>query len=338
MDLERHHEKQEGKIGRTGAVKSMEAQEQLKVDVLIPVYKPDRRFSRLLQMLGRQTCKVNRIIVINTERQYWNEKGYQSVPGLEVHHISKREFDHGGTRNLAAGYSDGDVMIFMTDDAVPCDQYLVERLVEALGKKGPNGEDMAMAYARQVPDKDCRTIERYTRTFNYPLKGRIKTLNDLPELGIKTYFASNVCCAYSREIFQKTGGFVDRAIFNEDMVYAAGVIKAGYGIAYAAEAKVIHSHNMTLKGQFQRNFDLAVSQAQHPEVFGDLPSEGEGIRLVKDTALWLLRTGRFWLIPVLVVSSGCKYMGYRMGKKYEKLPAAVILRCTMNKEYWRNRA
>lgn len=308
---------------------------QPKVDVLIPVYRPDRRFSRLLQMLGQQTYRVSRIIVINTEKQYWNEEGYKSVPGLEVHHISKKEFDHGATRNLAAGYSDGEVMIFMTDDAVPCDRYLVERLVGALEQEGPGGETIAMAYARQVPDKDCRVVERYTRAFNYPSKGRIKTLEDLPELGIKTYFASNVCCAYRKNIFEENGGFAGRAIFNEDMVYAAGVMQAGYGIAYAAEARVIHSHNMTFKGQFRRNFDLAVSQAQHPEVFADLPSEGEGIRLVKDTAIWLLRTGRLWLIPVLVVSSGCKYMGYRMGKQYRRLPKSVILRCTMNREYWR---
>ena len=77
-----------------------------------------------------------------------------------------------------------------------------------------------------------------------------------------------------------------------------------------------------------------MSLAYHPEVFGGLASEGEGIRLVKDTALWLLRTGRFWLIPMLVLSSGCKYMGYCMGKQYRKLPRPVILRCTMNREYW----
>ena len=312
----------------------MERQYQPKVDVLIPVYRPGKRFSRLLQMLEKQTYKVERIIVINTEKRYWNEEGYRAVSGLEVHHISKSEFDHGAARNLAAGHSGADIMIFMTDDAVPRDKYLVERLVDALGEKGPQGEIVAMAYARQVPDKDCGAIERYARNFNYPRQSRVKTQKDLGELGIKTYFASNVCCAYRKEIFEEQGGFVDRAIFNEDMVYAAKVIGAGYGVAYAAKAKVVHSHNMTFPEQFKRNFDLAVSQAQHPEVFENLPSEGEGIRLVKNTAAWLVRTGRWWLIPVLIVSSGCKYMGYRMGKRYESLPRSLVLRWTMNKEYW----
>lgn len=307
------------------------------VDVLIPVYKPGRRFARLLQMLQKQTYKVNRIIVMNTEKRYWNEDGYKAVRGLEVHHVSKAEFDHGATRNTAAGYSGADVMIFMTDDAVPYDKYLVEKLVKALEQEGSQGQQAAMAYARQLPDKDCRTIERHTRAFNYSGKGAVKTLNDLPGLGIKTYFASNVCCAYRRDIFVKNGGFADSAIFNEDMVYAAGVLKAGYAVVYEAEAKVIHSHNLSPGGQFRRNFDLAVSQAEHPEVFSGLRSEGEGIRLVKDTAAWLLRTGRFWLLPSLIISSGCKYMGYRTGKMYKKLPEAMILRCTGNREYWKRK-
>ena len=42
------------------------------VDVLIPVYKPDRRFSRLLTMLQKQTLAPDRIIVMNTEKSYWN--------------------------------------------------------------------------------------------------------------------------------------------------------------------------------------------------------------------------------------------------------------------------
>ncbi len=60
----------------------MERQYQPKVDVLIPVYRPDKRFSRLLQMLEKQTYKVERIIVINTEKRYWNEEGYRAVRGL----------------------------------------------------------------------------------------------------------------------------------------------------------------------------------------------------------------------------------------------------------------
>ncbi|MDO4266841.1 MAG: glycosyltransferase [Eubacteriales bacterium] len=304
------------------------------VDVIIPVYKPDRKFGRLLKMLAEQTYPVNRIIVMNTERAYWNDEAYRGTPGLEVHHLSKEEFDHGGTRNLGAWYSEAPVMVFMTDDAVPQDRYLIERLVEALEQTGPSGEVVAEAYARQVPAKDCRTVERYVRAFNYPEESRIKTKADLPQLGIKTYFASNVCCAYKKEIFNRLEGFVNHTLFNEDMLYAAEAVKAGYAVAYAAEAKVIHSHNLTPLKQLHRNFDMAVSQADHPEIFDGVPSEGEGIRMIKTVAARLLKTGRFWLLPELVLSSAGKYLGYRLGKNYRRLPKKAVLWCSTNDSYW----
>ena len=61
----------------------------------------------------------------------------------------------------------------------------------------------------------------------------------------------------------------------------------GYAVAYAADAKVIHSHNYSCMQQFHRNFDLGVSQAEHPEVFEGIKSESEGIKLVKQTAAHL---------------------------------------------------
>lgn len=304
------------------------------VAVLVPTYRPDKKFSRLLQMLGRQTYPVKQLIIMNTDRSLWNEGGYDGIPGLEVHHVAKEAFDHGGTRRQGMRYVRADVCICMTQDAVPADEYLVERLVEALAWK--MDDPVAVAYARQLPDKDCRVIERYTRSFNYPEKSFVKTEADLPKLGIKTYFCSNVCAAYNMDIYNRMDGFVPKTIFNEDMLYAAEVIDAGYGIAYAAKARVIHSHNYSCIQQLRRNFDLAVSQADHPEVFGKLKSEGEGIRMVKQTAKYLCGQKKWYLLPELVVQSGCKYMGYLLGKRYRRLPKGVIRRLTMNRDYWGN--
>ncbi len=304
------------------------------VDVIIPVYKPDKTFSRLLQMLTKQTYPIGQIIVMNTERAYWNDKGYGGIPELKVYHVAKQDYDHGETRNIGASHSTADLMIFMTDDAVPADNRLVEYLVKAFEGRGAEGQTVAVAYGRQIPTKDCRLIEQMSRAFNYPGESLLKTRKDLKQLGIKTYFASNVCCAYRRDIFLKQGGFVHPTIFNEDMIYAAGVIQAGYGVMYVADARVIHSHNLSGRQQLRRNFDLAVSQADHPEVFDGIPSEGEGIRMVKQIAMGIIRTGRPWLLVPLVFGSGCKYLGYFLGKRYKKLPAWMVRQLTSNLEYW----
>ena len=168
-------------------------------------------------------------------------------------------------------------------------------------------------------------------------KSRIKSAEDVTELGIKTYFCSNVCAIYRRNIYLAAGGFVKHTIFNEDMICAGNMIQKGYKIAYAADARVVHSHNYSGKEQFKRNFDLAVSQAQHPEIFQAVSSENEGVKLVKKTADYLIQKKYYWLLPRLIWQSGCKYLGYRFGKKYRILPRRVILRCTSNKNYWQEK-
>ena len=316
-------------------------EKKLLVDVIIPVYKPKKKLKHLLAMLAAQTYPIHQVILINTERQYWNEEEMSAVIpdnlDVVVRHISKQEFDHGATRHLGMEMSKGDIAVCMTDDAVPADKELISHLVRAFKQTGPEGETVIEAYARQLPDKDCGFVERYTRSFNYPETSRIKTAKDLEKLGIKTFFASNVCCAYRRDLYFKQGGFIRKTIFNEDMIFAGKAIQDGSAIAYAADAKVIHSHNYTGIQQFKRNFDLAVSQADHPEIFDGIRSESEGIRLVKTTACYLLKRGKVWLIPDLVIKSGFKYLGYRMGKQYKKLPKAVVFQCTMNPEYWNKR-
>ncbi len=306
----------------------------MKVDIIIPVYKPDKTFFELIDKLEKQTLPVHKIILMNTEEKYFEKLMYgkrfiETYHNIDVYHLSKKEFDHGRTRNKGVKKSDADIFIMMTQDAIPADDGLVEKLVQALEQP-----DVVSAYARQLPKEDCGIIEAYTRGFNYPEQSMVKSKQDLNKLGIKTYFCSNVCCAYRRDIFEQLGGFINHAIFNEDMVYAAKVIQMDYKIAYVAEACVLHSHNYTCGQQFHRNFDIGVSQADHPEVFADVPSEGEGIRSVKATMKYLKAQKKGKLIPRLILQSGCKYMGYLLGKHYKHLPGKLVLRCTMNRDYW----
>ena len=307
----------------------------MKVDVIIPTFRPGRRFLDLLEGLEKQTVPVNRIIVKNTDREELEKR--ISVPQLLrehpkvlLSHVAREEFDHGATRREGVSESDADIFVCMTQDALPADEYLIENLTGALLQR----EDVAAAYARQLPEEDCAPIERYTRSFNYPEGDRIRTKADLPKLGIRTFYCSNVCAAYRRDLYDSLGGFVSPTIFNEDMIYAAGAVRAGYAIAYAASARVIHSHNYTLGQLFSRNFDLGVSHAQYPEIFSEVPPEGEGAKLVKQTAVWLLRTHPLQL-PRLFLQSAAKLAGFRLGIQYRRLPAGLVRRCSMQKTYWK---
>ena len=327
------------------------------IDVIIPVYRPGEDLVALLNRLYAQTVEIHKIILVETldkeEKTSMEEEtsaeGAESMESetsaeeaetslllhlqkkykkIELYSVKKEDFDHGMTRRMAVEKSDADIFVMMTQDALPADRKLIEKLT------APLTGDIAVSYARQLPRKNCRAIERFTRRFNYPEESLLKGKENLQVLGIKTYFCSDVCAAYRREIYEKLGGFVEKAIFNEDMLFAAKAVEAGYKIMYAAEARVLHSHNYSISQQFRRNFDLGVSQAEHPEVFKKVPSEKEGGRMVKKTTEYLFTTGKVFLIPYFYLQCMGKYAGYFLGKHYKMLPAETIKKCTANEAYW----
>ena len=308
--------------------------EKREVDVIIPTFRPDEGLITLLELLEQQTLSPVRIIIIDTEddnsRLFFEKQQLTKRFSLvELYHISPEQFDHGKTRDLGVGYSEAPFFLCMTQDAVPKDNKLLEELWKSF-----EDPKVAVAYGRQLPRKGADVLESYTREFNYPAVSGIKSKADLQRLGIKTYFCSNVCAMYRRSIYNSLGGFIKKTIFNEDMIYAAAAIQAGYKIQYQAAAEVIHSHHYTGLQQLRRNFDLGVSQADHPQIFAKLPSEKEGKRLVAGTINYLRQKKKSYLIPLFFYQSGCKYLGYRLGKAYKALPKGWIKKLSMNPNYW----
>ena len=302
----------------------------MEVDVLIPVYRPDGKLTELLKRLKMQNYPIHRVILMNTEEKHFPVELTGIWDRVEVYHLAKEEFDHGGTRDRGVRMSTADLVVCMTQDAMPADETLIEELVKPF-----DDPEVWAAYARQLPNEDCREVEKYTRSFNYPEQSMVKTKEDLDRLGIKTFFCSNVCAAWRREKYLELGGFVKHTIFNEDMILAGTMIKQGGKIAYCAKAKVIHSHNYSAFQQFHRNFDLAVSQTMYPEVFGGIRSESEGIKLVKKSLSYCIKIGKPWLMIQVVTQSAGKLLGYKMGQRYRSLPMWLILRCTMSPSFWR---
>ncbi len=300
------------------------------VDVLIPVYEPDESFEKLLKMLSNQTVRPEKIILMVTEGSHEVALDEQNDSKIEIHRLQKTEFDHAGTRNAAVSFSDAELVLFMTQDAVPEDVHFIEELVEGMEQD----EKIAVSYARQLVKKDTKPIERLIRRFNYPEESRMKSLEDLEALGIKTYFCSDVAAVYRREIFTELGGFETPAVFNEDMVFAAKAVKAGYKVYYNAEARVVHAHNLKLMEQFRRNFDVGASQADHPEVFEEISSESEGGKLFKTVSKGLVKLGRWYLLPYFILQCGAKFIGFRLGKRYPKLKPGFVKKCSSNRAYW----
>ncbi len=302
------------------------------VDLIMLTYRPDGKCRKSLERIDQQTVRPSHIYLINTEEALFPAELRQWADGRQdvtVVHIKKEEFDHGGTRRYAMTLSTAPYALLMTQDAVPAQNDLVEELLGEM-----QNVQTGVAYARQLCGSLEGEVERYTRRFNYPPGRQVKTKSQIDTMGIKAFFCSDVCALYRKSAYELCGGFLPRAIFNEDMVMAYRLLQHGYQIVYAAQARVIHSHHYTAGQQFHRNFDLGVSQRMNWDVFGSIHSESEGVKLVKKTTAFLLQQGKVWLIPSLIWSSAAKYLGYQLGRHYDRLPLWLVRRCTMSPGFW----
>ena len=318
----------------------------MNIQVIIPVYKPDDKLIKLIERLKTQTLAPHGINLIHSSDGNPDEIVEQvkrDFTDVRIMEIKVSEYDHGDTRRRAVRNTPCDIFVMMTQDAVPVSDDLIEKLVTPLKTQmeKENGDDpasragaIACVYARQMPGSKSSPYEKLARLHNYSELSKTKFKPDIEKMGIKAFFCSDVCCAYRRDIYEEAGGFIKNTIFNEDMIIARKFLELGYGVRYEATAKVVHAHNYTAMQQLRRNFDLGASQAMHPEVFADVSSESEGMKFVGSSVKLLMKKGAVLLVPGFINQCGFKFIGYKLGRNYAKLPECFIMKFTANKKYW----
>jgi rhamnosyltransferase len=250
---------------------------------------------------------------------------------FQVHSIARAEFNHGGTRQLAAEmFPDAAILVYLTQDTVLAQPDVLKRLVAAF-------EDplVAAAYGRQLPRKDATPIEAHARLFNYPAESDVRTLASREQIGVKAIFISNSFAAYRREALMSVGGFADNVIFGEDTITAAKLLLANWKIAYVADAQAYHSHSYTWVQDLKRYFDIGVLHVRESWLLDEFgQTGGEGFRFVRSELCYLWRQ-RWWLIPSALVRTALKLFGYRLGKMERRLSPASKRRLSMHRGYWK---
>lgn len=303
-----------------------------KLGLLVPTYNAGKLWHRWLEALACQTCKPAWCLVIDSsstdETAEWARQS-----GLDVHVISASQFNHGGTRQLGVNMLvDAEIIVFLTQDAILADKDSLAHLVAVFSDKS-----IGAAYGRQLPHAGAKALGAHARSHNYPSQSQVKTLADVPRLGIKTAFISNSFAAYRREAIEAAGGFPDDVILAEDMVVAARMLMRGWHVAYCAEAKVYHSHDYNMLEEFRRYFDIGILHAREKwllNTFGN--AESSGVEFVLSEMRYLAVNAP-WLIPLALMRTGVKYFGYRLGRNEAFLPAGVKPFLSMNRGYWQQK-
>lgn len=300
-----------------------------KISVVIPVLNGGHIWRRCVEALGQQTGCAFRTLVIDSGSVDGSAE-LAAEHGFELLRIGKEDFDHGGTRQQAALLlRDSEIIVYLTQDAVLEGSTSLTRILSAF-----DDARVGTAYGRQLPREGAAPIEAHARLFNYPAESRLKTIDDARQLGVKAAFTSNSFAAYRTEALFGVGGFPEKLILAEDMVVAARMLKAGWAIAYVAEACVRHSHDYSPVQEFKRYFDLGVFHRDHYwilEEFGQ--PEGEGARFVLSELKYLMKRAP-WAIPSAVVRTAGKYAGYKLGQRYDHLPRSLCRKLSMHRRYW----
>ena len=279
----------------------------MKISVVIPTLNAGSQIENLLSRLSTQDVTPHETIIIDSSSED-NTVEIAKRFGAKTMAIPRQTFNHGKTRNMAAMEGKGEVLVFMTQDALPLHNTLLGNLTAPLQMP-----DIAATYGRHVPRPDASPLEIFTRQFNYPDSPVTKTMKDIDKYGIKTFFFSNVCSAIKRDTFFEVGMFPEGIRANEDMLMAARLILNGHKVAYVPNAMVIHSHNYSLFQQFTRYYNIGSSLKSNSRVLKYAHPEGEGVRFIKEQILFVLKRHHYSLIPYIFLESMAKYAGYRIG-------------------------
>jgi rhamnosyltransferase len=171
------------------------------------------------------------------------------LAGWRVIEIDPSSFNHSGTRRWAVQQLQDDepFVVFMTQDALLDGPDALKNLLKPF-------EDPSIAgvYGRQIPHKNATPYASSLRAIHYGSKSLVKTLKDKAQNGIQTAFFSNSFAAYRVSTLKDVGGFPEQLPLGEDMYVCAKMLLAGFKVQYTADAKVLHSHNMSYKEEFKR--------------------------------------------------------------------------------------
>jgi rhamnosyltransferase len=301
---------------------------EVRIACVIPTLNGIPNLHALLDSLDKQSINFDTFIVDSSSRDGTQEMAQDRVGNVLI--ISSLDFNHGGTRQLMVDQNPAyDVYLFLTQDALLADPDAVAKLVKPF-----SNPKVGAVCGRQLPHQDAKPLAQHARLFNYPEGVQVKTMADVPQLGIKTAFMSNSFAAYRGEALKVVGGFPTHVIFAEDMYVAAKMLMGGWKVAYAGDAHCRHSHNYTIVEEFERYFDMGVFHAREPWIrqhFGG--AGGEGMRYVK-SELKFLGFRRFYLWPNALLRNALKLLGYKLGQQEANLPIWLKRKLSMYKRYW----
>lgn len=289
------------------------------LSIILLIKNGGRRLELLMESLERQKFSGSfEIIAIDSGSKDGSLEILEKY-NTRIFRIKPEEFHHSRTRNLGAEKSKGEVLVYLTQDALPINNDLLEKLVNPL--KDP---EVAVSYGRQIANPDAADVNKFFYSYFYPDEKKVlskEVANNPKKFYINYIYVSDVCSAIKKEVWDEVR-FTDDVPMSEDKDFALKVLKTGYGIVYEPEATVYHSHDYSLHSLFKRRF-------QDGSAFSNIALEGEsgffgrGFKFVTEEMKFLVREKNFLGIPYAIIYNFIDFLGFFLGKHEKYIPGFI---------------
>ena len=206
-------------------------------------------------------------------------------PGVRLHRIHPAAFDHGDTRNLGAGMTAGEAIVFLVQDAEPVGRRWLANLVRNLrdpAVAGAFSRILPRPHAGPLVQKGCEGdlcfgTRRVEARMASPAAWKAQ---DPHSLRVACNF-NDVASVVRRSVWRTLP--LQRGMFGEDIKFARAAIEAGHTIVFDPESQVLHSHEYEAGSIYARTFvdaELNMKYLRRP-----------CIASFRDA---VVMTGRFW--------------------------------------------
>ncbi len=237
-------------------------------------------------------------------------------------------FSHGRARNLGARVATGEIVVMLTQDAMPVGRTWLAALLTAFADP-----QVVASYSRQVPRADANPMERFFLERRFPPHPPVRRARrgDGP-LTLEDVFFSNVSAAIRREALV-CHPFDEGLIMSEDQQFSRDVIAAGHAVVYQPESVVIHSHDYSAAECFRRYFDSACSlRVVFPE-HGLARTVAMAASYLPDEAMYMARAHPRSL-PRYLLYNLAKVGGTLAGLMGDRLPRRAARALSLHRYHW----
>ncbi len=301
------------------------------VAVVVLTRNAGELWSSWIQGVKSQSVRAGRYLVIDSSSSDGTAEAAMAA-GFDVFSIDPRDFNHGGTRQLAVQLCpDAKFIVYLTQDAILEQAESLQQLLVAM-----EDETVAMSYGRHIPRDDAGLLESHARSFTYPPVSSSRSRNDFEKLGFRAAFSSDVYACYRVSALRSVGGFPEKVIVSEDSYVTACLLLAGWRTVYSAQSKVRHSHQYSLLQVFRRYFDVGVFHANEAALLESIgkPDKEAGV-YVRSLISYLYKRRKI-LLPFAALQTFVKLVGFRLGKRYADLPNGLCAAISLQKAYWQH--